>query len=99
MVLDRLRDTRSVANPGGAMRYGIVFGLLLVFAHRGRADEKVLRLFEGHRDYVRDVAFSPEGKYLASASRDGSVRLWAVNSGEEIRRLAEGMREFWAVAY
>jgi WD40 repeat protein len=39
-------------------------------------------------DEIECVAFSPDGSILASAARDGSISLWQLKTGSEIRRLA-----------
>ena len=40
---------------------------------------KEVRLFEGHRGPVKALAFSPDGKRLATASRDSTVLIWDVS--------------------
>src|SRR5262249_35093946 len=38
----------------------------------------------GHSQAIEAVAFSTDGKTLATASRDGTARLWHVNTGQEM---------------
>ena len=42
---------------------------------------------KGHSAALKTVAISPDGKFLATGSRDKSVKLWDYQSGLEIRSL------------
>ncbi|HYV37975.1 MAG TPA: WD40 repeat domain-containing protein, partial [Gemmataceae bacterium] len=52
-----------------------------------------------HNDNIYDVAFSQDGRLLASASYDGSVRVWDKTSEEEIKKLAPADTYFSTVAF
>lgn len=45
------------------------------------ADHKLtlLRGFQAHSDYISQLAFSPDGQWLASTSAENVVKLWQVN--------------------
>ena len=45
------------------------------------------------RHWVMSVAFSPDGKILASGSRDNTVRLWDAHSYSQISTLYE--HRYW----
>lgn len=66
-----------------AMMVGFIASIGLVTA--GRAEqrfeqEQELLTLKGNTNRVTSVAFSPDGKWLASASRDQTAKVWEVNS-------------------
>ncbi|GKT61435.1 nwd1 protein [Colletotrichum tofieldiae] len=54
---------------------------------------------EGHSDEVESVAFSPDGRQLASASGDKTVKLWDAATGQCQQTLEGHSDSVWSVAF
>ncbi|MEG4393176.1 nSTAND1 domain-containing NTPase, partial [Microcoleus sp. BROC3] len=54
--------------------------------------------FKGHQDAVKSVSFSPDGKYIATASKDKTARLWDV-TGKLIREFQGHQNEVLSVSF
>jgi WD40 repeat protein len=37
---------------------------------------QLIKRFSGHSDLIEDLAFTPDGTKILSASRDGTIRVW-----------------------
>lgn len=56
------------------------------------------RPLQGHTDWVWNIAFSPDGHWLASASLDGTLRLWSVQDEQPIHVLEGHKYDVYGVA-
>ncbi len=57
-----------------------------------------VRTLRKHTDYIFSTAFSPDGKYLATASW-GEVLVWDVQTGEKVQALGGHAGTVWSVAF
>lgn len=53
----------------------------------------------GHRAAVRAVAYSPDGQFLATGSRDNTIKLWQLSTGREIRTFIGHLNPVNTVAF
>jgi WD40 repeat protein len=56
-------------------------------------------VLEGHEGTIYALAWSPDGTTLASASQDGTVRLWDTATWQETAQLIGHDRPVWGVAW
>ena len=45
------------------------------------------RTLKGHSEWIRNLLVSQDGKVLVSASDDGTVKLWDIESGRQFRTI------------
>lgn len=102
---------RSIVGSAGTVRFAAQRGQ---FAPRGAmvatACDSVVKLWSvatgnalatliGHRDEIRCLSFSPDGRLLATGSADQTVILWGVASGKRVRTLACGGDGVYCLAF
>jgi WD40 repeat protein len=72
-----------LATHRSRLKFGVIL-LGFLAASRLPAQEPI-STFAGHRDEVYALAFSPDGKVIASAGKEGIAKLWDASTGKEIR--------------
>lgn len=53
----------------------------------------------GHQQLINDVKFSPDGRIIASASFDKSIKLWESNTGKYITSLRGHVQAVYSISW
>ena len=70
-----------------------------LFLWHPASEKKSLARMTGHQQLVNDVKFSPDGRLLASASFDKSIRLWDGKTGRFLSVLRGHVQAVYQLAW
>ncbi len=71
----------------------LIFSSIAAFGQKDSNDTRT-----GHTATINHVAFSPDGKFLASASSDHTIQIWEIRSGKIVLKI-DASESVYAVAF
>jgi WD40 repeat protein len=99
-------DLLRAGELGGGLRYGLASTIIagssaaqsppLLTASLLQSRRSVM--LSGHGDLVREAAFSPDGRRVATASQDHTARVWDAVSGRELMQLKHN-NQVWQATF
>jgi WD40 repeat protein len=86
-------DRKAVSPDGKTLAVGRPdASIVLVDLETG----KLQKTLNGHKDMIRDLVFSQDGKLLASCANDSTLRIWDITTGQEQLNIVDSEHLFVA---
>jgi WD40 repeat protein len=64
-----------------------------------RTDGETLAILRGHTQHVYKAVWSPDDRFIATASQDSSIRLWEASTGRLLTIISTHNNAVWDVAF
>ena len=71
----------------------------MILPGKNYSNLREIATLRGHSEYVRSVAFSPDGNTLASGSSDNTIKLWNLRRNQVIATLTGHSNPVYSVAF
>ncbi|CAD8130066.1 unnamed protein product [Paramecium sonneborni] len=79
-IVDNMLDVSSLAYSSDGLILAAGSHSLIILFNSSNLSE--IRRFQGHTDYVVSLSFSYDNKQLLPNSKDNSLRIWSIQTGE-----------------
>jgi WD40 repeat protein len=81
-------NTDTAHEPAGPSESAVSYDAFISYSRQDKAFASALELrLRGHRDRVRAASFSPDGRRVVTAGRDGTLRCGTRRLGRQRRQV------------